>query len=130
MVGASPNPDRPSYGVTAFLLAHGFEVWPVNPGQAGRPLLGRICVATLGAAGPLDMVDIFRAPAHVGPVVDEAIALGARSIWMQLGVIDHAAAERARRAGLSVVMDRCPAIEWPRLGLNRPPPAVLNCPPL
>ncbi len=130
MVGASPNPSRPSYGVTAFLLARGFEVSPINPAHAGRPLLGRPCVASLEAAAPLDMVDIFRAPEHVGPVVDQAIALGARSIWMQLGVVDHAAAARARRAGLTVVMDRCPAIEWPRLGLNRPPRAVLRRQPL
>ncbi len=118
VVGASPNPARPSHGVTAILLAHGFEVTPINPGQAGQTLLGRPCVATLAAAATLDMVDIFRAPEHVGPVVDEAVALGARSIWMQLGIVDHAAAERARRAGLIVVMDRCPAIEWPRLGLG------------
>lgn len=126
MVGASPNPARPSHGVVAFLLALGFEVSPINPGHAGGSLLGRPCVATLEEAAPLDMVDIFRASQHVGPVVDEAVALGARSIWMQLGIVDHAAAERARRAGLVVVMDRCPAIEWPRLGLNRSLPAVLN----
>ena len=108
------------------MLAHGFEVSPINPGQAGRPLLGRPCVATLNDACPLDMVDVFRAPEHVGPIVDEAIALGARSVWMQLGVIDHAAAERARRAGLTVVMARCPAIEWPRLGLDRAWPAGLR----
>ncbi len=119
MVGASANPARPSHHVLEFLLAHGWEVTPVNPGLAGQDLLGRRVVASLAEAGPLDMVDIFRAPDKAGEVVDEAIRLGARSVWLQLGVIDPAAAERARAAGLAVAMDRCMAIEVPRLGLAR-----------
>lgn len=117
LVGASANASRPSFGVMRFLLQHGFEVTPVNPGLAGQPLQGRAVVASLADAGPLDLVDVFRAPEHVGAVVEEAIRLGARTIWMQLGVVNQPAAAQARAAGLQVVMDRCPAIEWPRLGL-------------
>lgn len=119
LVGASAKPERPSYGVMGFLLRHGFDVTPVNPGLAGQTIQGRPVVATLADAGPLEIVDIFRASDQVGPVVEEAIALGARVIWMQLGVVNRPAAEAARAAGLTVVMDRCPAIEWPRLGLTR-----------
>jgi len=119
LVGASNKPDRPSHGVMAFLLAEGFAVVPVNPGLAGQEILGQGVVGTLGEAGELDFVDIFRASDQVGPVVDEAIALGAKTIWMQLGVINQAAAERARKAGLVVVMDRCPKIEFFRLGIGR-----------
>lgn len=115
LVGASANPARPSHAVMRFLLAHGLAVVPVNPGLAGQTLLGQSVAADLDAAGPLDMVDVFRASAHAGAVVDDAIRLGARSVWLQLGVIDEAAAQRARDAGLAVVMDRCPAIEWARL---------------
>jgi predicted CoA-binding protein len=117
LVGASANPGRASYVVMRFLLAFGYEVTPVNPGLAGQDLLGRLVVGDLAEAGPLDMVDIFRNSAEAGGVVDAAIRLGARSVWLQLGVIDAAAAGRARRAGLVAVMDRCPAIEAPRLGL-------------
>ena len=117
VVGASGKPDRPSYGVFGFLVRRGFDVVGVNPGLAGQVLHGRPVVASLAEAGPLDMVDIFRASDHVAPVVAEAVRLGARSVWMQLGVIDEAAAQAAREAGLIVVMDRCPAIEWRRLGL-------------
>ena len=119
LVGASADPSRPSHEVMRFLLAHGFAVSPVNPGLAGQRLLGQAVVGSLEAAAPLDMVDIFRASEHVGRIVDDAIRLGALSVWMQLGVRDEAAADRARLAGLTVVMDRCPAIEWPRLGLGR-----------
>jgi predicted CoA-binding protein len=120
LVGASNRPERPSYGVMRFLLQRGWHVTPVNPGLAGQTLLGQTVVASLAEAnlaeeGPLDMVDIFRAPDQAGAVVDEAIRLGARTVWLQLGVIDHDAAARARAAGLAVVMDRCPAIEAPRL---------------
>ena len=118
LVGASANPARPSFGVMAFLLARGFDVTPINPGLAGQSLQGRKVVADLAGAGPLDLVDVFRAAEHVAPVVDEAIRLGARTIWMQLGVVDEDAAARARAAGLLVAMDRCPAIEWPRLRLG------------
>ena len=117
MVGASARPDRPSHHVLQMLLAAGWDVTPVNPGLAGQTLLGRTVVASLEEAAPLEMVDIFRASDQAGGVVDEAVRLGARTVWMQLGVIDEAAAGRARAAGLAVVMDRCPAIEAPRLGL-------------
>jgi uncharacterized protein len=117
MVGASARPDRPSHHVLKFLLDAGWDVTPVNPGLAGQTLLGRTVVASLAEAAPLEMVDIFRASDQAGAVVDEAVRLGAKTVWMQLGVIDEAAAERARAAGLAVVMDRCPAIEAPRLGL-------------
>ena len=117
LVGASIKPDRASYGVMGFLLARGYDVVPVNPGFAGQSVHGRPIVASLADAGTLDMVDIFRASDQAGAVVDEAIRLGARTVWMQLGVVDEAAAERARAAGLRVVMDRCPKIESARLGL-------------
>lgn len=117
VVGASANSSRPSFGVTGFLVDRGFDVTPVNPGLAGQQLHGSTVAASLADAGKLDMVDIFRRSEEVGPVVDEAIRLGARTIWMQLGVIDSAAAARAREAGLTVVMDRCPLIEWRRLGM-------------
>jgi predicted CoA-binding protein len=119
VVGASDKAWRPSNGVFRFLLAHGYDATPVNPLLAGRAIHGRTVVASLADAVPLEMVDIFRASANAGAAVDEAIRLGARIVWMQLGVIDQAAAERARAAGLTVVMDRCPAIELPRLGIAR-----------
>ena len=117
VVGWSPKPDRPSHGVAAFLKRRGYRVIPVNPGQAGQDALGETVVATLAEAGPVDMVDIFRRSEEAGAVADEAVRLGAKVVWMQLGVVDEAAAERARAAGLQVVMNRCPAIEIPRLGL-------------
>jgi predicted CoA-binding protein len=117
MVGASNKPERASYRVMRFLLARGFDVVPVNPGLAGQNLLGQTVVATLDAAGPLDMVDLFRKAADIDAPVDDAIRLGAKTIWMQLGVVNEAAANVARKAGLTVVMDRCPAIEMPRLGM-------------
>jgi predicted CoA-binding protein len=118
LVGASSKPERPSYEVMRFLLGRGFDVVPVNPGLAGQRLQGQLVVASLEAAGPLDMVDLFRNAAEVGPPVAEAIRLGAKSVWMQLGVINEAAAAKAREAGLTVVMDRCPAIEMPRLRMG------------
>jgi predicted CoA-binding protein len=117
VVGASDRPGRPSNGVFAFLLARGYDAVPVTPTIAGREVHGRTVLPALDEAAPLDMVDVFRRSSQAGAVVDDAIRLGARSVWLQLGVIDEAAAERARAAGLVVVMDRCPAIEWRRLGL-------------
>ncbi len=117
VVGASNKPDRASYEVAAFLVARGFAVTPVNPGLAGKALHGSTVVASLDDAKPLDMIDIFRAADQVGPVVEDAIRLGARVVWMQLGVINHEAAAAAWAAGLLVVMDRCPLIEWHRLGM-------------
>ena len=117
VVGASINEDRPSHNVTKFLIAQGYNVIPVNPGQAGQEALGETVVATLAEAGPVDMVDVFRRSEEAGAVADEAVRLGAKVVWMQLGVVDEAAAERARMAGVQVVMNRCPAIEIPRLGL-------------
>lgn len=117
LVGWSPKPDRPSHGVAAFLKRRGYRVIPVNPGQAGQEALGETVVASLAEAGPVDMVDIFRRSEEAGAVVDQAIAVGAKVVWMQLGVVDEAAALRARAAGVQVVMNRCPVIEIPRLGL-------------
>jgi predicted CoA-binding protein len=119
VVGASNKPDRPSYGVMRFLIDQGYDVTPVNPGLAGQAIQGQQVVATLADAAPLDMVDLFRNSAEVEAPVAEAIRLGAKTIWMQLGVVTEAAAGAARAAGLSVVMNRCPAIEIPRLGLAR-----------
>ena len=117
VVGASDRPDRPSFGVTRFLISRGYQVVPVNPGLAGKQVHGIPVVGSLEEAGPLDMVDVFRRSADAGAVVDQAIALGARTAWLQLGVVDAAAEARARAAGLDFVMDRCPVIEWRRLGL-------------
>jgi predicted CoA-binding protein len=100
-----------------FLLRQGFDVTPVNPGLAGQEILGQRVVASLDEAAPLDMVDLFRNSALVEEPVRDAIRLGAKSVWMQLGVINEDAARQAREAGLNVVMDRCPAIEIPRLGI-------------
>lgn len=118
LVGALPKPERPSHRVMGFLLSKGYKVMPVNPGLAGKSIHDQQVYASLAELpGPVDMVDIFRASEAVGQVVDEALQLSPRPgvIWMQLGVINEEAAETARRAGLSVVMDRCPAIEYPRL---------------
>ncbi|WP_237214844.1 CoA-binding protein [Falsiroseomonas oryziterrae] len=117
VVGASDRPHRPSHGVFGFLLDRGYDAVPVNPTLTGREIHGRAVLARLEDSAPLDMVDVFRRASEAGAVVDEAIRLGARSVWLQLGVVDEAAAERARKAGLVVVMDRCPVIEWRRLGL-------------
>lgn len=117
LVGWSPKADRPSHRVADYLKRKGYRVIPVNPGQVGQQALGETVVATLAEAGPVDMVDIFRRSEEAGAVADEAVRLGAKVVWMQLGVVDEAAASRARGAGVQVVMNRCPAIEIPRLGL-------------
>jgi uncharacterized protein len=123
VVGCSPNPGRPSHGVARFLLDAGYRVVPVNP--AMDSCLGQRSFPDLASAardaGPIEVVDIFRRSSLAGAHVDEAISMGARALWMQLGVVDEEAAERARGAGLLVVMDRCPAIDHPRLvGSSRP----------
>ena len=118
MVGASDRPDRPSYGVMAFLQQHGYRVIPVNPQITGEHIHGEFVFRELAQLGdPIDIVDIFRRPQAAGEAVDEAIAIGAKAVWMQLGVVNHEAAARAEAAGLTVVMDRCPAIDIPRLGV-------------
>lgn len=120
VVGWSPKPERASHGVAAFLHRRGYRVIPVNPGQAGQVALGEVVRASLAEIeGPVDMVDIFRRSEEAGAVVDEALRVlpGLVAVWMQLGVVDEEAAARARAAGVAVVMDRCPAIEIPRLGL-------------
>src|SRR6202012_892995 len=118
MVGASPSEVRPSYFAFKYLVQRGYDMIPVNPGHVGKSLLGRPFVASLTEIGrPIDMVDIFRSSAHIMPVVDEALALAPlpKVIWMQLGARDDAAAAKAEAAGLQVVMNRCPKIEYGRL---------------
>jgi uncharacterized protein len=116
VVGCSPDPRRDSHRIAHLLQSHGFRVIPVNPNA--DEVLGERCYASLGeipAGERVDVVDIFRRAEAAGTHVDEAIAAGARAVWMQLGVIDEAAAQRALSAGLLVVMNRCPAIELPRI---------------
>ena len=120
LVGASDRPDRPSYRVMATLQQHGYRVIPVNPQITGEHIHGEFVFRDLHQLGdPIDIVDIFRRSDAVGEVVDQAIAVGAKAVWMQLGVIDQLAAARAEAAGLQVVMDRCPAIDIPRLGIAK-----------
>src|SRR3954463_4283399 len=127
VVGCSPDPGRDSHRIARMLLSRGYRVIPVNP--ACSSVLGEPCYATLeggaaagagAGAAPIEVVDIFRRSSEAGTHVDEAIAIGASAVWMQLGVIDEAAAARARAAGLAGVMARCPAIELPRLGISGP----------
>lgn len=120
VVGASPNPARASNGVLAYLRAQGHDVIAVNPGHAGSTIHGAPVVATLAdVEPPAHLVDIFRNSEDAGSAVDEAIVHGAKAVWMQMGVINNPAAARAEAAGLVVVMDRCPKVEIPRLGLAR-----------
>jgi uncharacterized protein len=120
LVGWSPKPDRPSHGVARFLAGRGYTVIPVNPGQAGVAALGTTVRASLSEiTEQVDMVDIFRRSEEVLPVVEEALRVlpGLRTVWMQLGVMNEAAADLARARGVAVVQNRCPAIEIPRLGM-------------
>jgi len=115
VVGCSPDPARDSHRIAALLQRRGYRMIPVYPGV--DEILGERCYPSLREIPePVEVVDVFRRASAAGAHVDEAIAIGARAVWMQLGVIDAAAAERGRAAGLRVVMDRCPAIELPRLG--------------
>ena len=118
MIGASDDPMRPSYGVMAFLQKQGYRVLPVNPTIAGEHVHGEFVWASLDQIGvPIDMVDIFRRSDAAGEAVDAAIKAGAKSVWMQIGVVNEEAARRAEAAGLKVVMNHCPKIEISRLGI-------------
>lgn len=120
MIGASDDPMRPSYGVMAFLQKQGYRVLPVNPTIAGEHVHGEFVWASLDQIGvPIDMVDIFRRSDAAGEAVDAAIKAGAKSVWMQIGVVNEEAARRAEAAGLKVVMNHCPKIEISRLGIAR-----------
>lgn len=120
VVGASDRPNRPSYGVMRFLQDHGYRVLPVNPQITGEHVLGEFVWRELAQIGmPIDIVDIFRRPEMAAEAVDQAIFVGAKAVWMQIGVINEEAAAKAEAAGLKVVMDRCLKIEISRLGLPR-----------
>jgi predicted CoA-binding protein len=122
VVGLSANPDRPSYEVAEYMQAHGYRIIPVNPTYAGTHILGEHCYATLKLAAQtlsesgarIELVDCFRRPEHIMPIVDEAIEIAARCVWMQLGIVEQAAATKARQAGLAIVMDKCIKIEHAR----------------
>lgn len=116
VVGLSPNWNRPSFFVAKYLQGKGYRILPVNPAAAGETILGAPCVATLAdLAETPDMVDVFRNSEAAGPIADEAIRIGAKVLWMQIGVRNDAAAARAEAAGLRVIMNRCPKIEYSRL---------------
>ncbi|MGL5007025.1 MAG: CoA-binding protein [Plesiomonas sp.] len=121
LVGASNKPERPSYRVMNYLLQQGYRVIPVNPGLAGSIILGQAVQASLSEISePIDMVDVFRSADAAYAIAQEAIAIRAKTLWLQLGIINEEAATLAFSAGLHVVMDRCPKIELPRLKLAKP----------
>lgn len=114
VVGCSPRPERPGHYVAKYLQDLGYRIIPVNPGQT--EILGEKCYASLrDIPEPVDMVDCFRRAEDIPPVVEDAIAIGAKFVWMQLGIVNEEAAQRAIAAGIGVVMDRCPKIDYPRL---------------
>lgn len=118
LIGASPRPDQASHRVMRFLQSRDHKVYPVNPREAGNKINGETVLASLDALpAPVDMVDIFRRSSEAGEAVDDAIRIAAKTVWLQLDVIDEDAARRAEQAGLTVIMDRCPVIEYRRLGL-------------
>jgi predicted CoA-binding protein len=122
VVGLSQNPDRPSYEVARYMQGCGYRIIPVNPTYAGTRILGEHCFSTLTQAArmvseegaSIDLVDCFRRPEHVLSIVEEAIRISVRCVWMQLGIVDEAAAAKARAAGVAVVMDRCLKVEHSR----------------
>lgn len=120
LVGASDNPSRPSHGVMSYLLSQGYHVYPVNPALAGQEIFGQKVYGSLAELPvKIDMVDVFRRSDAVYDIAQEAIAIDAKVLWMQLGVINEQAAVLAKNVGMDVVMDRCPKIEIPRLGLAK-----------
>lgn len=120
LVGASDNPARPSYRVMSYLLTQGYQVIPVSPKLAGKTLQGQTVYAALADIPvEIDMVDVFRQSNAVWEVAQDAIAIHARALWLQIGVINEQAAVLAKESGLQIVMDRCPKIEIPRLGLEK-----------
>lgn len=123
LVGASDKPSRPSHEVMAYLQGRGYRVIPVNPRLAGKVVLGETVYPDLASVThQVDMVDLFLAPGHTNPVIDAAIERNIPVIWMQIGVINEEGAQRAEAAGTTVVMDRCPKQEIPRLGVPPVPP--------
>lgn len=116
IVGLSPQPEKPSHYVPAYLQQRGYKILPINPGQAGGRLLGEAVVASLGDLGEVpDMVEIFRNAQAAGPLMAQAAAMGIKVIWLPLGVVNEDGAAAARAAGATVIMDRCPVLELPRL---------------
>lgn len=119
VVGLSPKPDRPSHEVAAYLQRHGYRIIPVNPASAGTKILGEHCYATLTLAAAalaeqgvqIDLVDVFRKPDQVEPIADETIAINAKGFWLQLGIVNDAAINKVRTAGIAVVADRCTKID-------------------